>query len=118
MMTWSAILANHLGLTCLALGMERHFQNVFHWSPSRTTSRLNQIGGWALLVLSIVASVVEYGWSVGATLFVALLAGNSLSLTFLLTYASRHLPAFRRVLLISLLLLLTIHLLTTIQIPI
>lgn len=115
MIVWFAILANHLGLTCLALGMERHSQNACHLSPNRRMSLLNHIGGWTLLVLSMVTSAVEYGWSVGATLFVALLAGNSLSLTVLLTYARRHLPALRRVLLIALLLLLAIHLLTTAQ---
>ncbi|HGA2318705.1 TPA: DUF3325 domain-containing protein [Pseudomonas putida] len=77
------------GFAALCLAMEKHFGELLECKPSPGQLRVLRIGGWLLLVLSLVLAVHWRGWAHGLVEWVALLMAGGTLWVFGLPYQPR-----------------------------
>jgi hypothetical protein len=82
----SIALIGYAGFAALCLAMEKHFSELLKRKPSPLTLRVLRIGGWLLLVLSLVLSVQWRGWAHGLVEWIALLMAGVTLWVFGLPY--------------------------------
>lgn len=77
------------GFLLLALAMDRHHRDLFRHAPDRMRRRHFQLGGWALLGLSLLPCLALWGGAIGWVAWLGVLSVAAWGLVFLLTYAPR-----------------------------
>lgn len=75
-----------LGFAALALGMHRHYRQLWHRPLHSSTQLLLRSLGAVLLMASFATSVAHAGWAIGAVLWLGCLTVAALSLAMALTY--------------------------------
>ncbi|WP_028604026.1 DUF3325 domain-containing protein [Ottowia thiooxydans] len=81
--------------TALSLAMERHQEQVFGRTLTRSATMGWRSLGWALLLLSLIPCLALGSASLAITVWLGVLTFGALSLGLLLTYAPRTaLPVF------------------------
>lgn len=86
MMTAAAFGFALLSFAALALGMHRHYRQVFQRAPRRGLQILLRVLGTALLAASFAASVADAGWAIGAVLWFGCLTAAALGVALTLTW--------------------------------
>ncbi len=78
-----ALTALSLGaFAALALGMEKHWQQVSTRAVSAATRQIPRMSGWGLLTLALAAGIVGWGESVGIVVWLGILSVVGLVLVF------------------------------------
>lgn len=87
----SIALIGFAGFAALCLAMEKHFNDLLKRKPGAGQLRALRVGGWLLLMLSLVLSVQWRGWAHGLVEWVALLMAGVTLWVFGLPYMPRAL---------------------------
>ncbi|WP_033533957.1 DUF3325 domain-containing protein [Bordetella trematum] len=77
------------GFAALSLAMERHYEDAFDRTLSRTHQRILRALGAGALGLSLWSCALADGWSYGSIQWIGLLTAAGLLLIWILTYAAR-----------------------------
>jgi len=85
----SVALIGFAGFAALCLAMEKHFSELLKRKPSSGQLRVLRIGGWLLLLLSLVLAVHWRGWAHGLVEWSALLMAGGTLWVFGLPYQPR-----------------------------
>lgn len=88
-MNAASFLITYAGLAALALAMARHHRVAFGREASPREHLAWRTGGWALLALSLAASLYFRGAGIGAVAWCGEIAAAGLGLTLLLSFAPR-----------------------------
>lgn len=83
------LLITYAGLAALALAMTRHHRATFGRDASPRARLAWRAGGWALLALSLAASLRLHGAVIGAVAWLGEIAAAGLGLTLLLSFTPR-----------------------------
>ncbi len=89
MMSVLAFATAFLGFAALALGMHRHYRQVFHGALRNGPQILLRGLGTVLLTASFAASVTHAGWAIGAVLWLGCLTAAALSIAMALSYGPK-----------------------------
>ncbi|WP_060508631.1 DUF3325 domain-containing protein [Pseudomonas sp. NBRC 111124] len=87
----SIALIGFAGFAALCLAMEKHFSDLLKRKPGPAQLRALRVGGWLLLILSLVLSIQWRGWAHGLVEWVALLMAGVTLWVFGLPYMPRAL---------------------------
>lgn len=87
----SIALIGFAGFAALCLAMEKHFNDLLKRKPGAGQLQALRVGGWLLLMLSLVLSVQWRGWAHGLVEWVALLMAGVTLWVFGLPYMPRAL---------------------------
>lgn len=79
----------YIGMAGLCLAMARHYEQIFNKEPSLLQQRLLYWGGWFLLAISLIFSIVAWGTVIGITAWVGVLTAMTGLLIFLFSYQQR-----------------------------
>jgi len=85
----SVALIGFAGFAALCLAMEKHFGELLKRKPGPGQLRGLRIGGWLLLMLSLVLAVHWRGWAHGLVEWIALLMAGVTLWVFGLPYMPR-----------------------------
>jgi len=85
----TSLLLCFAGLSGLCISMERHRRQVSKRDRSNRISTLYRCSGWLLLSLSFVASVLEWGTSVGIVMWLGIFSLSTAIIVVSLPYAPR-----------------------------
>ncbi|HDS1681864.1 TPA: DUF3325 domain-containing protein [Pseudomonas putida] len=85
----SVALIGFAGFAALCLAMEKHFSELLKRKPGPGQLRGLRIGGWLLLMLSLVLAVHWRGWAHGLVEWIALLMAGVTLWVFGLPYMPR-----------------------------
>jgi len=85
------------GFAGLCLAMDKHFQQVLERKPGAGQLRALRIGGWLLLLLSLVLAVHGRGWAHGLVEWFAVMMAGVTLWVFGLPYQPRLLLALAAV---------------------
>ncbi len=85
-MTYTAFCLAYAGFAALCLAMDRHYEALFDREIARRPRLAFRVGGWAALVLSMLAATDAYGWAYGFSEWVGMLAIAGLVLIWSLTF--------------------------------
>ncbi|WP_079226575.1 DUF3325 domain-containing protein [Pseudomonas putida] len=85
----SIALIGFAGFAALCLAMEKHFSELLKRKPGPAQLRGLRIGGWLLLMLSLVLAVHWRGWAHGLVEWIALLMAGVTLWVFGLPYMPR-----------------------------
>jgi len=85
----SVALIGYAGFSALCLAMEKHAAELLGRKPGHTALRVFRIGGWSLLVLSLVLAVQMRGWAHGLVEWIAVLMAGVTLWVFGLPYQPR-----------------------------
>ncbi|WP_027595275.1 DUF3325 domain-containing protein [Pseudomonas sp. LAIL14HWK12:I7] len=77
------------GFVALCLAMEKHFKELLGRKPQAQQLHVLRVGGWLLLVLSLVLSVHMRGWAHGLVEWIAVLMAGVTLWVFALPYQPR-----------------------------
>lgn len=92
-MILAAMASSTLGFaafTALALAMDRHHEQMLGRRKVPPRQKLAfRAAGWLLLALSLRASVLGWGWSLGSAIWLGLLTLSAITLILLLGWRSR-----------------------------
>ncbi len=77
------------GMLGLCLGMERHFKQVWQRTPGLMLLRVLRSAGWLGLGLSLVGSVIAWGWAMGPVGWFGLISVAGVGVVLLLPYQPR-----------------------------
>lgn len=77
------------GFVGLCLAMEKHFNELLGRKPTASQLRSLRLGGWALLLLSLVLAVQLRGWAFGLVEWTAVLMAGVTLWVFALPYQPR-----------------------------
>lgn len=82
-----AILAAiYSALAAMCFSMEKHYQQIFSTEPALLMQRLLYWGGWLLLLISVVATVMLWNMAVGLTVWFGCLTAMLAALILLFAY--------------------------------
>lgn len=87
----SIALIGFAGFAALCLAMEKHFNELLKHKPPPVQLCALRVGGWLLLILSLVLSVHWRGWAHGLVEWAALLMASVTLWVFGLSYMPRAL---------------------------
>jgi hypothetical protein len=79
----------YCAMVALCLGLERHYKQVWGRPPSPLLRRVLRATGWLALAASFAASVVAWGWAMGAIGGLGLVSLAGLALVLVLPYHPR-----------------------------
>ncbi|MEN5303869.1 MULTISPECIES: DUF3325 domain-containing protein [unclassified Pseudomonas] len=85
----SIALIGFAGFAALCLAMEKHFSELLKRKPGHGQLRALRVGGWLLLMLSLVLCVQWRGWAHGLVEWFALLMAGVTLWVFGLPYLPR-----------------------------
>ncbi|MFJ4067945.1 DUF3325 domain-containing protein [Pseudomonas sp. NPDC089996] len=85
----SIALIGFAGFAALCLAMEKHFSELLKRKPGATEVGVLRIGGWLLLMLSLVLAVHWRGWAHGLVEWIAMLMAGAILWVFGLPYQPR-----------------------------
>ncbi|MDH0646625.1 DUF3325 domain-containing protein [Pseudomonas sp. GD03858] len=77
------------GFAGLCLAMDKHFSDLLGRKPTAFQLRALRLGGWALLLLSVVLAVHWRGWALGLVEWIAVLMAGVTLWVFALPYQPR-----------------------------
>ncbi len=69
-----AVTLNTGGMLCLALGMERHYREIYRAAPGSNTLPHWRRKGWPLLALGLLACLGGWGAPIGIVIWAGLLS--------------------------------------------
>ncbi len=77
---------NVISFSCLAAAMSKHQRDFFGRSLEKKQTQLLKLGGWALLLISMVASIPLWGASVGLSVWTCAITFSALVVGLVATY--------------------------------
>lgn len=91
MMSWIVMLSGCLGFLAIAAGMNKHQRDFFGKPLSITATRMLTSGGWIVLVVGLITSVVIWGVSMGVSQWLGVNTFSALAVALLVSYCPRRL---------------------------
>lgn len=86
MLVWILWAINIISLSCLAAAMSKHQRDFFGRALDPKQNQFLTLAGWALLAVSLFASILLRGPSVGASIWVCAITFSALVVGLVATY--------------------------------
>lgn len=78
------------GLSSLALGMGKHWKQLWNSELSARRRRALRFSGWALLAAGLAVAVIGWGMSIGIVAWLGSLSGAGLAVVLILAKAAQR----------------------------
>ncbi len=94
MSAWILLCIHFFALSALAASMTKHQRDIFLQKVTVTKTRILQVIGWGLLLLSLIAIVVIEGASIGISIWLGVVTFAAVMVALTLTYVPKKLLQF------------------------